>query len=406
MQYAYNQIPSGRYFGVYQFTKPALIVNDVDLIKQITVKDFEHFTDHRTFIPENADPLWNKNLFALKDEEIVTLEMKGLFTRFTNDAIATTAFGVKVDSLAEPNNEFYLMGKEVTTFTFWRNLKFAGYVLFPKLYQIFKVKIINNKVGNFFRQVINDTIKIREERAIVRPDMIHLLMQARKGIEKHEKNGVIDTGFATAQESDLGKAKIPKDLTNEDITAQALIFFFAGFDTVSTGMSFAAYELAVNQDVQERLRKEVYDTLEECNGKLTYETVERVCTKPYTIKQVTAEEKPVHIEKGTIIWIPMFAIQRSPKYYPDPDRFDPERFNDENKENIKPYTYMPFGLGPRNCIGSRFALLEIKIVFFFILKHFELVPVEKTQIPLELSKKTFALSAANGFWLGLKRIKN
>ncbi|KAJ8928366.1 hypothetical protein NQ314_019097 [Rhamnusium bicolor] len=204
MQYAYNQIPSRRYFGLYQFTKPVLIVKDVDLIKQITVKDFDHFTDHRSIIPENADPLWNKNLFALKDEEIVTLEMKGLFTRFTNDAIATTAFGVKVDSLAEPNNEFYLMGKKVTTFSFWRTLRFAGYSLFPKLYQIIKVKFFDNKVGNFFRQVINDTIKIRLERAIVRPDMIHLLMQARKGIEKHEKNGVIDTGFATAQESDLG----------------------------------------------------------------------------------------------------------------------------------------------------------------------------------------------------------
>ncbi|KAJ8928370.1 hypothetical protein NQ314_019101 [Rhamnusium bicolor] len=226
-----------------------------------------------------------------------------------------------------------------------------------------------------------------------------------------------------------GKANINRDLTNEDITAQALIFLFAGFDTVSSLMSFTAYELGVNQDIQHRLKKEVDATWKECGGKLTYESLlkmkymdmviseamrkwpnlpqtDRICTKPYTIQPTTPEEEPVHLEKGATVIIPIYPIHRCPKFYPDPDRFDPERFNDENKGNINPYTYMPFGVGPRNCIGSRFALLEVKIIFFSVLKHFEIVPIEKTQIPFEICKKSIFLTAANGFWLGLKRIKN
>lgn len=64
---------------------------------------------------------------------------------------------------------------------------------------------------------------------------------------------------------------------------------------------------------------------------------------------------------------------------------------------------MPFGVGPRNCIGSRFALMEAKILFYHLLLHFEIVPVEKTDNPLQLVKGNFILAVTNGFWLGLKR---
>lgn len=71
----------------------------------------------------------------------------------------------------------------------------------------------------------------------------------------------------------LGKAVQQKDLSNLDIAAQALIFFFAGFETVSALMCFMAYELAINPDIQQRLREEIEETLENCNGELTYEAL-------------------------------------------------------------------------------------------------------------------------------------
>lgn len=105
------------------------------------------------------------------------------------------------------------------------------------------------------------------------------------------------------------------------------------------------------------------------------------------------------------IWLPIYGIHRDPNIYPEPEKFNPERFNDDNKANINPYTYLPFGLGPRNCIGSRFALLEVKTVFFYLLQNFALVPTQKSQIPLKLSAINFSLSTEGGFWFGLEKLK-
>ncbi|XP_063915553.1 cytochrome P450 9e2-like [Zophobas morio] len=470
VQIVYNMCPNTRYSGFYQFFVPTLVLKDPELIKQITVKDFDHFVDRRNFIPEDSDPLWSKNLVALtgrkwremratlspsftsskmkymftlmsqngeqfvkyflkKNENVVTVEMKDTFTRFTNDVIASTAFGVECDSLGDRTNEFYLMGKDATDFSgFWKNISFLVYMLAPKLGKFFQITFFSKRVAHFFTNLIKSNIRSREKLGIVRPDMIHLLLEARKNGLKHEETEPQDTGFATVAESEI--TKNPKntktEITDLDITSQALIFFFAGFDSVSGLMCFMSHEIAVNPDVQTRLIEEVDETLVACKGKLTYEgllgmkymdmvvsetlrkwpssgAMDRICTKPYTIEPKFPDEKPVHLEKNDVVWLPIFGLHRDPQYYPEPERFNPERFNDENKGNINPYAYVPFGSGPRNCIGSRFALLETKTLFFYILSYFEIVPVEKTQIPLVISKKHFNLTAEKGFWLGLKR---
>lgn len=131
-------------------------------------------------------------------------------------------------------------------------------------------------------------------------------------------------------------------------------------------------------------------------------TLERSCVKPYTIPATRPNESAVHLKVNDIIWLPSVAIQRDPKYYPEPDKFDPERFNDENKHQIKPFVYNPFGYGPRNCIGSRFALMETKTVFFHLLSKCDLVIVEETIVPLKINKKIFSLGAEDGVTLGFK----
>lgn len=133
--------------------------------------------------------------------------------------------------------------------------------------------------------------------------------------------------------------------------------------------------------------------------------VDRECVKPYTIEPKLPGEKPVYIKEKGPIWIPIYGIHHDPKFYPVPEKFDPDRFSDENKRKINAYTYLPFGLGPRNCIGSRFALLEIKTVFFHLLHNFAIVPTNKSIIPVKLSAKGFSLTAEGGFWFGLKKLK-
>nr|AKZ17701.1 cytochrome P450 monooxygenase CYP9Z63 [Tenebrio molitor] len=467
----YNKFPNCRYSGIYQFFAPTLLIRDPDLIKQITVKDFDHFVDHRGFVPTESDPLLGKSLFSLsgmkwremrstlspsftsskmkylfpiisqngeqfvkhfqeQDKDVVTVEMRDVITKFTNDVIANAVFGYECNSLKDPNNEFYLMGKIGTNLANFRTLFVViGSIVIPQFIKLFKITFFPKNMTQFFSRIVKENIDSREKRGVVRPDMINLMLQARKPNFKYEHSlSIPDTGFATVEESDIGQDQkfSKKDITDEDITAQALIFFFAGFDSVSSLLCFMSHELAVNQDVQEKLMQEVDDTWNECDGKITYEALmsmkymdmvvsetlrkwpnaiatDRVCTKPYTIEPKSPNEKPLRLEVNDNVLISMYAIHRDPQYYPDPDRFDPERFSDENKSKIHPYTYLPFGTGPRSCIGSRFALMETKVLFFHLLSSFEIVPVEKTQIPIRFSRKAINMSAEKGFWVGLKK---
>ncbi|XP_028719508.1 cytochrome P450 3A25-like [Peromyscus leucopus] len=96
----------------------------------------------------------------------------------------------------------------------------------------------------------------------------------------------------------------------------------------------------------------------------------------------------VFIPKGTVVMVPTYPLHRDPEYWPEPEEFCPERFSKENKGSINPYVYLPFGYGPRNCLGMRFALISMKFAVVRVLQNFTLQPCEETQIPLKLSKRT------------------
>lgn len=151
--------------------------------------------------------------------------------------------------------------------------------------------------------------------------------------------------------------------------------------------------------------------------------IDRKSVKPYTIENVTEKGITLHLNPGDQCLYSVYSLHWDAEYFPNPRKFDPERFSDENKHKIKPGTYVPFGVGPRNCIGkciyakkksgnclfnrlfegSRFATLEMKSLLFHLIKDFQVVPNEKTDIPLELLKDRFTLVPKNGFHLSFKK---
>ncbi|XP_047994965.1 cytochrome P450 9e2-like [Leguminivora glycinivorella] len=469
----YAEFPEERFVGNFEFIKPVIFIRDIELIKKVTVKDFEYFLDHRTFVSEDIDPLFGRNLFSLKGQEwkdmrstlspaftslkmkhmlpfivevgnqmvisldrqlkeskrgYIDIETKDLATYYANDVIASCAFGLKVDSHLEPGNQFYKMGYKASNFTFIAILKFFGYSSFPWLMKLIKVNLFSEDVTNFFQHLVLNTMKDREVHNILRPDMIHLLMEAKKGQLVHEEKNGNDAGagFATVQESDVGKKTIDRAWSDIDLIAQAVLFFIAGFETVSTAMTFLLYELALNPDVQDRLAEEVREHGKKSGGKFDYNSIQnmvymdmvvseslrlwppavatdRVCTKDYNLGRPNDKSTQDFIlKKGEGLNVPIVAIHRDPKYFKNPLKFDPERFSEENKHTIQPFTYMPFGLGPRNCIGSRFALCEVKVMAYQLVQRYELLPCERTTIPCELAKDNFNLRIKGGHWLRLK----
>ncbi|XP_043269735.1 cytochrome P450 9e2-like [Venturia canescens] len=438
----YKACPGAKYYGSVDFGEPVLIVKDPEIVKDVTVKSFAHFPNHRAFFDEKFDPALSKNLFFLKDDrwrdmrsvltpsftankmkymfQLVSkcsmdfvqylrerseptrdIDLKDFFTRYTNDVIATTAFGISVNSVQNRENEFYTNARASIFFEGFLNLiKFMVARFFPKLMRFMGFGFLPKKCSRFFDQIICDTVKMRDEKGIVRPDMIHLLMQARD----NEKG-------------------IP--MTNDDITAQAIIFLLAGFDTSARLMCFVSHVLSHHPDIQDQLRDEVDAILGQDDGSISYEKLgsmkyldmvisetlrmyppqpftDRVCTEAYELEASTPESKPFTVAPGTLVWIPTLGFHHDPKYFPEPEEFKPERFSEENKNDIIPYSYLPFGIGPRKCIGDRFALMEAKIIIARLLQNFVFKPSEKTTKVITFARDGSIMSPENGFWMRLE----
>lgn len=168
-----------RFVGLYQFLQPFLLLRHPDVIRDIWVKHFDHFTNRRGVFPEEAEPFFTRNLFSLggkpwrdmrstlspvftsskmkfmfslidktgqqfanyflkKNEEIISLDMQDAFRRFASDIIANVAFGIQNDSLEEQDNEFFVMGNEALDFvSISKILKFFAANITPRLYKVF-----------------------------------------------------------------------------------------------------------------------------------------------------------------------------------------------------------------------------------------------------------------------------
>lgn len=110
------------------------------------------------------------------------------------------------------------------------------------------------------------------------------------------------------------------------------------------------------------------------------------------------------IKKGTLVIIPTHSIHMDPEYYEEPERFDPDRFSDDNKEKRHPMTFLPFGDGPRNCIGLRFGLMQSKIGLIKLLMSYKFSPSARTTIPMRFDKTSLVLSPPDGMWLNVEKL--
>lgn len=390
---------SYRIFGFFDFRTPVHYVRDLDMIKRITVKDFDHFEDRTSFIDENLDELFGNSLFLMRGQkwrhmratlspaftgakmrqmfELVSdcahdlkvhlldeastgrpinWEVKELFARYANDVIATTAFGIKVDSIANADNDFYQIGRRSLDFSGLKAVsKFLFIRIVPTIMRKLNIQITDARVIQFFGSMVSTTMHARRDNNIFRPDMIDILM-------KH---------WHTQPNS----SERQRQWTEKELIAQCFLFFLAGFETVSTQLTFLIHELMLNEDIQNRLYEEVAATERTLDGQrvdfktlqgMKYmdqvvseglrkwpstPTLDRKCVKNYWYDNEAGYR--VFIGKGSHVVIPIYAMHHNPQYFPNPDVFDPERFSSINRQRILPNTYIPFGTGPRQCIGMQ-----------------------------------------------------
>ncbi|XP_047984305.1 cytochrome P450 6B4-like [Leguminivora glycinivorella] len=187
-----------------------------------------------------------------------------------------------------------------------------------------------------------------------------------------------------------------EELSNSDIEAQAFAFYAAGYDTSASTLCFMLYHLALEPEIQERLRNEIDVYLRTHGDQIDLETLNEL---PYldqvlneTLRMYPSDDTllrkaqndykcpgtNVEVSRGQIVLIPVLGIHYDEKYYPNPEIFNPENFARENLIGRHPCSFLPFGLGPRNCIGIRFARAQVRACVIKLLSKFRVEACKDT----------------------------
>lgn len=435
-----------KFTGLYFLNNVNLMLVDLDLIKQIMAKDFYNFVDRGIFTNEKDDPLschlfaiggvkWRnlraklsptftsgkmKTMFStLADCGLVLeryveenidsdegIEIKDVLGKFSTDIIGSCAFGLDCNSFKDPDSPFIENGRKIFQPRPMDFVKFVVTETFPNLSRKLGFTVTPKDASAFFKKVVEDTVTYRQKNNCTRNDFLQLLIEIMNN-DKAKEEGFKGDG---------------RTLTMDEAAAQCFVFFIAGFETSSTTMTFALYELTQHQDIQDRVRAEIKAVLAKHDDKITYESLSELKYMKQVIDETLRMYSPVPlvtresaedykipgeevvIEKGTKVMIPIQGIHMDEELYENPSVFDPDRFTEENKKGRHPYAHIPFGEGPRICIGERFGIMQTKVGLTSILRKFKVTLNKRTELPLKLSKKTFFPTPEDGVWINLEKL--
>lgn len=271
------------YCGLYTFTKPAFLPIHPEYMRHIMCKDFSHFVDRGMYFDEKNDPLsahllslggekWkylrsrltptfstgkikmmttaliecaNQMLKAMHQLSKKPVDIKEVFACYTTDVIGSCAFGLDCNSFSQVETDFRKYGKKAFEPSVQNILRIVFCLTFGNLAKTLGIRLIDPEVSEFFTNIIWTTLEYRQKNNISRIDFLQLLINLNK---KHE-------------------------LSRTEVAAQSFIFFLAGFETSSTTLSSCMYELARNNDIQDKVRQEIVQVMSRNDDKLTYESL-------------------------------------------------------------------------------------------------------------------------------------
>jgi len=466
----HRKFANEKYFGWFLLGKPVLAINDVNLIKQIQVKDFDHFVDRtsdtvnkKLFRGGELDKLWMMQLTSITGDDwkevrsaftpIFTsgkmkgmlkfikhvaenlseemeqkanageeFELKDVFGKFSLDALASSAFGVDGQSFKNKDSVFVKNAAAIFKQSALENCIFALKFIpgVPELCEFFKIDANKPKETRFFRDIILQTIRARKETKERKNDLIDLMLDC---IKEDIKEDVIEEP-TDQYEQDMKLTANNKSKHNLDeltVVATALVLLVAGYDTTGMTLSYLAYELSKNPEIQKKLQEEIDEAFEESGDEfpdysviqnlpyldmVLHETLRfhspvgantRVATKDYSLPGTD-----IVLKTEDMISFNNQGLHFDPEHWTNPTEFYPEHFSKESKAARNPYAFQAFGQGPRACIGMRFALLEAKVAVMTILNKFSFKPGTKTQEPLVLDAENQLAWPKGGLWVKIE----
>ncbi|RCN44232.1 unspecific monooxygenase [Ancylostoma caninum] len=429
----------GKTYGMFLMSSPELVSTDLDILRQVLVKDFDHFTDRTNLL--NVDPSDQKSLLAtslvslkglhwsnvrsqvapafstgkiklmipifnecsrictkILDEYEVNgkpVPIRDVIIRLTLDMTSKCAFGYDFNVQHNPTSPFIQFAKKFSEFDL-RAPEVTFVILFPNIAAAFQkitgVSVLNNAANKFFLNTLENLLEDRRKGSDLKyNDFFQILLDSL--VED-------DEGRVKDQEIEFELQNTSKGLTKGDILGQAFMFVLAGFETTPAALHLAIYMLAVHRDIQHRCREEILRVCKH-EADITYEMLNELKYTEQCIAETLRMYPPVvrtnrlctsdvkingiEMRKGCIFTLPIRAIHYSEEFYPSPEVFDPERWTTEARSLRDPLTYVPFGYGPRNCIGMRVAQMQMKVALAHILRRYELRPGEVLDLPLRIN---------------------
>eukprot|EP00092_Neocalanus_flemingeri_P034389 GFUD01037398.1.p1 GENE.GFUD01037398.1~~GFUD01037398.1.p1 ORF type:complete len:515 (+),score=153.07 GFUD01037398.1:55-1599(+) len=435
-----KKFPDEKCFGIYNFRVRDIVVKDLELAKMILIKEADHFIDRPAinldgskiesdkivnyFLTQLKGEQWKKvrtvvspvftsgklkmmvphvqkcaenldDVFAAAAASGEILEAKDVFGKYTLDAIATSGFGIESNSFKEPNSVFRQTALRMVRAEGYGSkldlVKFFVLIVSPKLAKLLGITMMPSGTVEFFAKIIKQTVEQRRETGKRRNDIIDLLLDEIKKIE--DEDDTTETG--------VKKEDIDMELA---LISNALIFFFAGFDTSSLTLATVIFSFMDKPDIQEKARQEIEEVIGDSdtitadhlrdlkylenviNEALRFygivNNVQRICTKDYKIP-----DTDFSITKGMIVNV-LPACFANECFF-NPDELDPDNFDSNNNPNK--FGFTGFGQGPRNCIGMRYAYIALKLALVRTLTKFRVVKCEETvdKLQFDLSKNYF-----------------
>jgi cytochrome P450 family 4 len=327
-----------------------------------------------------------------KYEESPSVDLHPLVALCTLDTICETAMGTKINAQKGDNNEYVHCVKEMCRIVIDRCL--SPIKLFRITYWMTKDYYIQKKVLHILHEFTTSVITSKK--------------QTKNGRSDDKKSAFLDLLLKFSQDQNL--------LSDEEIREEVDTFMFEGHDTTASAICFALYALANHPKIQKTVLEEQRELFgDEKDPTIAYQELQDMKYLELVIKETlrlypsvpvigryTQEDflfEGQVIPKRTNVALYIYGLHRNPEYFPEPEKFDPDRF--DNLNGSLPFAYIPFSAGPRNCIGQKFAMLEMKSVISKVIRHFELTPAVPRH-ELILSVET-VLRSANGIKVGLKK---
>uniref|UniRef100_A0A8D1A673 Cytochrome P450 3A n=1 Tax=Sus scrofa TaxID=9823 RepID=A0A8D1A673_PIG len=402
----------GKMWGFFDGRQPVLAITDPDMIKTVLVKEcYSVFTNWRYFGPlgimKNSvclavDEQWKrirtllsptftsgklKKMFPIfvqygdalvrnlrkETEKGKPINVKDIFGAYSLDMTTGTSFGVKIDSLNNPQHPFVEYVQKIVIFDCLDPL-LLFITLFPFLSpvsEVLNISLFSKSAMDFFTKFVKSIKESRlKDQQMHRVDLLQLIInhQNYKEMDAH------------------------KVLFDEELVAQGITFIFAGYETTSTPLSFLMYKLATHPDIQEKLQKEIdvtfpsktpptYDALAQMEYlDMVLNEILRLIPLAARLERVCKKDMEVHgmfLPRGTVMPQgrgPTLIQGSNWSCSPWPMPQIQAVFSKKHKDTMNPYTYLPFGTGPRNCIGMRFALMNMKLALVKVLQNFSFKP--------------------------------